>query len=67
MTAGEDLSWIPATCPNGHTLGRGRVNLSWVWCDCRPDGGHHVARCRVNGCRAEPQRPPGCTGGRDQH
>lgn len=66
MRGEEDLSWIPATCGNGHELGRGRVSLSWVSCDCGSGGGHHVAYCRVNGCKAQPRRPPGCTGKQDQ-
>lgn len=61
--AGEDLSWIPATDRAGHQLGPGRVSLSWVSCDCQPGNkGHHVARCRINGCGAGAEHPPGCPG-----
>lgn len=66
--AGEDLSWIPGTCANGHELGPGKLSLSWVWCTCKQpaSNGHHVAYCRVDGCGAEPRRPPGCSSVRDQ-
>lgn len=62
MTAGEDLSWIPPTDRAGHPLGPGRLSLSWVSCSCQPGGGHHVARCRVNGCPAGAEHPPECPG-----
>lgn len=66
-TGREDLSWIPATCTNGHQLGRGHTSLSWVACTCRPGSdGHHVAYCRVNGCKAGPRIPPGCPGVQEQ-
>jgi len=65
---GEDLDWIPATCPNGHELGPGRLSLSWVSCDCpraQLSRGHHVVYCRTLGCHAR-TLPPGCTGVKDQ-
>jgi hypothetical protein len=33
----------PATCPNGHRLGPGRVLVGWQACDC---GGHRTWACR---------------------
>lgn len=66
---GEDLTWIPAACPNGHELGPGRLSLSWVWCDCQRAragaNGHHNVYCRIDGCH-EGTAPPGCTGPKDQ-
>lgn len=65
--SGEDLSWIPPVDRAGHELGPGKVSLSWVVCTCRPrSDGHHVAYCRVIGCRAGPALPPGCPGAPDQ-
>jgi len=61
--------WVPAACANGHPLGPGRVNLTFVVCDCPAvaDGrGHQTVRCRTVGCHAPAIRPPGCTGVRDQ-
>lgn len=67
MSGEEDLSWIPATCPNGHELGPGKLSLSWVSCTCPRSrgGGHHVVYCRINGCHI-PTLPPGCSGMADQ-
>ena len=67
MSGEEDLSWIPATCPNGHELGAGKTSLSWVFCTCRQPAaaGHHIAYCRVNGCHV-PTLPPGCPGLQNQ-
>ena len=43
--------WIPERCDNGHPLGPGKINQSWVQCSCAGAefGGHHVQLCRVNG------------------
>jgi hypothetical protein len=50
----------------GHNLGPGLIGRSFVQCKPCPatiDGrGHHVAFCRVNGCRAAEITPAGCTG-----
>jgi len=57
--------WIPEHDQAGHQLGPGLVSFSFSSCSCpaATDGrGHHVAYCRVNGCRAAPARPPGCPG-----
>ena len=65
----EAWPWVPPADAEGHELGPGRVNFTFVNCDCPAvtDGrGHQTVRCRVNGCHAEPIRPPGCTGVKDQ-
>ena len=56
----EDLSWIPATCPDGHRLVPGSFTLSWRPCRCpwAEGTGHHVAVCK-QGCHP-PRVPPGC-------
>lgn len=63
--------WYPKTCTEGHDLNEG-ISLSWESCPGCPGAegnatGHHVVYCRINGCRAEPTRPPGHVGpGRPQ-
>jgi hypothetical protein len=55
---GEDTSWVPDTCTNGHQ----GFTLSYVAhrCPVSMSGrGHHVAFC-VQGCRP-PLLPPRCT------
>lgn len=58
-----DMSWIPPTCPNGHELGPGQLNLTWVHCTCPAvtNSGHQVVRCRIPGCD-QPTYPPGHAG-----
>lgn len=54
--------WIPRYDSAGHDLDVG-ITRSWVHCDCPASGeahGHDLVYCRVNGCRADPARPPGC-------
>lgn len=61
--------WVPARDANGHELGPGKVNLTFMHCDCPAvtDGrGHQTVRCRVVGCKAAPILPLGCTGPKDQ-
>lgn len=51
--------WIPERDSEGHGLAPGTVSKHR--CGCLHDV-HHVVRCRVNGCKAEPARPPDCGG-----
>jgi hypothetical protein len=69
---GPFWEWIPEHDANGHPVGPGTVNFSFVMCPGCPathdDRGHHTVRCREIGCDAPPITPPGHVGPlRHQH